>query len=792
MTMERLHSWISPAITHALGWALIHSLWQCVGIAALAALLMAFSRRSSFRYLVAVGALALIIAAPIATFIVLMRPAVPVQAVLGPSPSPLIAAAPATADAYPVAVLSSASSRAVAAITASPRRAALPDMLPWLVAAWLFGVTLLSLRLAGGFLLLEQKRRKLSGALSPRILAICEELQQKLGLHRAIRYQQCDWLQAPAVIGWVRPIVFLPVAALTGLSELQLRAVIAHELAHIRRFDAFVNLFQILVETLLFYHPAVWWLNKRIRAERELCCDEIAVSLSGSRLEYAQALTLMAELEKTPFLAMAVNRGPLSERVLHIMGRKSVGAGSRMLGLTGSILLLAAGLFAANALFGIAYPIPAQARASVTAVLVSGQTAVDRIAREVLQPGEPAAQITVPEQITRNDETAPSAQTEVVKNIQPDKLVVAQPDLSRLVPAEPPATPALVASNPPPAAASRDVPAQAPRNDQDITPAKSGPNEPRIKATCFDVPNNSVTGRVVSSKAIELHNFSCRREEQNGLPLFYVPGPCKNTLVPRSCENRFPLTMNVELADPADASKMHPGALVTLKGIFRVYTQNNVDYLFVQEAKVLHGDPFVPDRHSSNDAPASTMASNAPPAEPTQGEPTVRKTLMAASSLALLAGASQVGAQSNDVPTGTRDPDALTCNAPELVPLAKAVNWRICLQNSLVATLGEDGGLRLGGTAVRSYSDLPISELPTGEGDPNGVTCQEPQLLTGTRWRGPIACAHNAFWAKLAAGGCVLTPSARSIIFSPTSKKWNTLACVHMKGRNGLLPRVFF
>ena len=92
---------------------------------------------------------------------------------------------------------------------------------------------------------------------------ICYTLQNRLRVKRAIQYCECKWLQAPAVIGWFRPIVFLPATALTGLSQHQLQAVIAHELAHIRRFDSFVNVFQVCVETLLFYHPAVWWLNKR-------------------------------------------------------------------------------------------------------------------------------------------------------------------------------------------------------------------------------------------------------------------------------------------------------------------------------------------------------------------------------------------------------------------------------------------------------------------------------------------------------------------------------------------------
>ncbi len=261
----------------------------------------------------------------------------------------------------------------------------------------------------------------------------------QLGLNRAIRYLECGWLQAPGVIGWIRPIVLLPVAALTGLSEAQLRAVIAHELAHIRRHDFFVNLLQILVETLLFYHPAIWWLNRRIRAERELCCDEIAVSLTGDRLEYARALTLMEQWEQAPALMMAANRGPLSKRIFHILGRKPFGAGQRMLGLTGSILFLAAALGAANALFGIAYPIPkADAKASLEAALPSSRIAVDRIAPLVPCGRRAAGGGACPQ--ARTVATMPSDQKIAASDQaedQAEKLVVRPPDLSRLLPAMP-------------------------------------------------------------------------------------------------------------------------------------------------------------------------------------------------------------------------------------------------------------------------------------------------------------------------------------------------------------------
>jgi len=103
------------------------------------------------------------------------------------------------------------------------------DTLPWLVEAWLLGVAFFSLRSAGGFLILERERRKQSDTVSARVLDMCQALQRQLGLNRTIRYCECLWLQAPAVIGWFRPIVLLPVTALTGLSEEQLQLVIVHE-----------------------------------------------------------------------------------------------------------------------------------------------------------------------------------------------------------------------------------------------------------------------------------------------------------------------------------------------------------------------------------------------------------------------------------------------------------------------------------------------------------------------------------------------------------------------------------
>ena len=341
--MTTLTNWLSPSALHSLGWTLLHFLWQGTAVAALATVLMSLSRRASIRYVLAVAALALMLAAPVATFFFLAP-----SGTVVPTKSFALADKQATVTGAGVVTTSARFSRFSQSL----------DILPWLVEAWLLGVAFFSLRFTGGFLLLERERRKQSTTPSARVLAMCDRLQRRLGLDRTIRYCECKWLQAPAVIGWFRPIVMLPVMALTGLGEEQLQSVIAHELAHIQRLDPFVNVFQIAVETLFFYHPAVWWLNKRIRAEREHCCDDVAVSLCGNPVEYARALTLMEEWRSAPALAMAANRGRLSERIFRLLGLKAMGAGARGIGLTGGLLCLTGALVAGNALLGIAYPKP--------------------------------------------------------------------------------------------------------------------------------------------------------------------------------------------------------------------------------------------------------------------------------------------------------------------------------------------------------------------------------------------------------------------------------------------------
>jgi len=342
--MSNFANWISPEILRTLGWTLLHFLWQGAGLAALFAAAAAVCRSASARYALAVSALVLMMVSPVVTFTWLRAPAnPPVQT--------------GAEGAWTWAETSTQHATALSgsrAPVAESRTKQATGML-WLVEAWFLGVLLLCLRTAGGLILIERMRRKEIQVVGAELYAKCVALQRRMGLDRLIRYCECRRLDAPAVLGWFRPVVLLPVRALTGLTEAQIEGVIAHELAHIRRLDCFVNLFQIATETLLFYHPAVWWVSQRIRAERENCCDDEAIVICGDAVNYARALTLMEEWRTAPALMMAANRGPLAERVMRLLGWNGKAGRIRVAGLAGSFVCLVGALLAGNAFLGIAH-----------------------------------------------------------------------------------------------------------------------------------------------------------------------------------------------------------------------------------------------------------------------------------------------------------------------------------------------------------------------------------------------------------------------------------------------------
>src|SRR5438309_6011840 len=289
-------------MTHALGWALVDSLWQdalaAAGLAALLALIPVRAARA--RYTLATLTLGLMLALPLATA-VQVSGASPwtsdaVTATSPLAPGPMSGPGPRAGPVAPTAL----------APVAARIRAAMEPALPWVVLVWFSGVVALSLRLASGWLVTRQLGSVGTSSVPDACREAVARLAARLRISRPVRILESALVQVPAVIGWLRPVILLPASALTGLTPLQLDALLAHELAHVRRYDYLVNLIQSVIETLLFYHPAVWWVSQQVRDEREHCCDDPAVAVCGDPHFYATALLGMERLRvATPGFALA-------------------------------------------------------------------------------------------------------------------------------------------------------------------------------------------------------------------------------------------------------------------------------------------------------------------------------------------------------------------------------------------------------------------------------------------------------------------------------------------------------
>jgi len=295
---------VLPQLMNRAAWTLMHFLWEGALIAAITSgLLRLLSRRSSqARYAVAVGALCTMIVAPLATFAFYAR--------AGSLSRTLILRFVEWMDP-------SVLSRTV--VLPMPHHSS--PWTVWVVSLWFAGVLLSSLRIFVGWRLTRSLLRFASDAVPTPVKEMFESLKTRMAFARPVSLLLSASIDGPAVIGWLRPVVLLPITAVTGLDAAQLQAVLAHELAHIRRHDFFVNVLQQCVESLLFYHPAVWWLSRRVRIEREHVCDDLAVAVCGDATVYAKALV---ELERgrsnVPEMAMAVARGSLKARIRRIFG----------------------------------------------------------------------------------------------------------------------------------------------------------------------------------------------------------------------------------------------------------------------------------------------------------------------------------------------------------------------------------------------------------------------------------------------------------------------------------------
>ena len=355
------YSLVDSQLIELIGWVLLNSLWQVLLVAVIFRVSM-ICKSAQARYWWGVSCLALIACLPIATLCFVSQletevAALPtikeavaletnsdagliqkprVQApVPGPSnnnetnntPPATISGDRLPAEPNPLADRPSVDSASAPNIETAAVPSAQMSLINWirrwsplLVLGWLAGVIVLSFRPIMGW---RFARKLHSTGLSPAPKQITEltcRLATQLKVHRSVQVMQSALAQVPMVVGYFKPVILVPASALTNLTVTELESILRHELAHVRRHDALVNFLQTILETVLFFHPCVWWISNRVRIERENCCDDLAASNPAQAISLAKALLRLEESRNQQVGALAASDGDLKSRVYRLTG----------------------------------------------------------------------------------------------------------------------------------------------------------------------------------------------------------------------------------------------------------------------------------------------------------------------------------------------------------------------------------------------------------------------------------------------------------------------------------------
>ncbi len=305
-------------VAEAVTWALIHSVWQGALFAVFLAIVLTFinKKRARLRYALSCATLAATVGAAALTGWFLMD-GTRESSFSGPTVAAWQESRTALTESEELKLATTpASAGTTSLIQIDPRALA-----PGLFVLWMVGVGVLSsyhLFIWGRTRSLVRWGVRQAGATWQRKTG---SLCRRVGVSSTVRVFESLRVQVPCVIGWIRPIVLVPTSALSGMDPEQLELILAHELAHIRRYDVLVNYLQTLVETLLFHNPSVWWISRQIRAEREHCCDDAAAVIAGPAV-YARALVDLESLRRPePSFSMALDGTSLLARVRRLVGQ---------------------------------------------------------------------------------------------------------------------------------------------------------------------------------------------------------------------------------------------------------------------------------------------------------------------------------------------------------------------------------------------------------------------------------------------------------------------------------------
>ncbi len=311
--MNFIYDLIPEEFIKAIGWTIFHSLWQGGVIAILlgGVLLMTKSNNSRLRYILSASALFFMFGISITTFLRVYNSNSEISSLLTEN-TPEFSLSPKVIDEDAASLVNSDPN------IVDTIKSFFAGHMPLIVTFWLFGFLVFSLRFVGGVVHVQKLRNEGIKTLENSWIHRLRELSGKFGLNKLVQIFESSRVKSPITIGYLKPIILLPIGMISGLPQDQVEAIIIHELAHIKRYDFLINLFQTLIETIFFYHPAVWWISSTVKSERENCCDDLTLELCGGSLIYFKALYNLQQIcsaENELALAAIGNKNQLFRRI---------------------------------------------------------------------------------------------------------------------------------------------------------------------------------------------------------------------------------------------------------------------------------------------------------------------------------------------------------------------------------------------------------------------------------------------------------------------------------------------
>ncbi len=310
--MKLIETLLPAQVVEAFGWMILHSLWQGAVISVFLGLIMILTNKFSAksRYFIAVAAFLFMPVVSVFTFLKNYQPLIAVQS------TRLSALTMHNAPAFQMKP-DNEQPPAIGSVTESEKGLSMKEYrkyfsqhIPLIVTIWFLGMLVFALKFLGGLAYIQRLKHYRIHQVTEEWQKTFDKLCKTIHIQRAVKIVQSAMVKVPMVIGFFKPVVLIPVSTFTGIPSKQLEIIIMHELAHIIRRDYIINILQSLVEIIFFFHPAVWWMSKVIRTEREHCCDDIAIEKTGDSLNFAKALANIQEqflLKES--LAMSIHGG---------------------------------------------------------------------------------------------------------------------------------------------------------------------------------------------------------------------------------------------------------------------------------------------------------------------------------------------------------------------------------------------------------------------------------------------------------------------------------------------------